>query len=83
MNCPHNKVRVQALRAWMELQGLNYRSVAREIGVSAQYIGYILGGTQKMPAARRDQLITLGIPEHLLPVSGNCSNGQSGPGRTA
>lgn len=68
--CPHNKVRLQALRAWMELQGLSYGKIAQDINVSEQFIAQVMGGIKKLPAKRREQLLDMGLPEHLLPAPG-------------
>ncbi len=81
--CPYNQARVSALKAYLELADLDYRKISDKLGCSVQWTHYVLTGTKKMPEKRRMQLLSLGIPEHLLPVSGHCADGQSGPGRTA
>lgn len=67
-----HKVRIQALKAWMELQGVTYRSMARELNCSEQFVSQALRGLKKMPLKRRQDFIKMGLPEHLLPASGKC-----------
>ncbi len=69
MQCPNNKLRLQALRAWMELQGISYNKIAHDLHVSEQFIAQVLGGHKKLPTRRREQLVSMGLPEHLLPTS--------------
>ena len=80
--CQCDRIRTQALRAWMELQGLTYRDLAREMKCSEAFISRVLSGNKKLPAPRRDELIKIGLPEHLLPVTGGCQ-GQNQPPATS
>ena len=67
MDCPHEKVRLQAFKAWMELQGLSYHKIAKSLGVSEQFVAQVMSGRKRLPDKRRSQLLNMGLPEHLLP----------------
>lgn len=50
----------------MSRQGITVTGIARRIGCSVAMASYLVNGKQS-PKQRIDQLVSLGIPEDLLP----------------
>lgn len=58
--------RKELVRRWMRKHELSYADFAERLGIS-QGNAYNILNNDTIPAARRDALLALGVPEKLLP----------------
>lgn len=59
--------RQEALRLWLARQGIRQRDIAKRLGIGENTISRWLGANS-IPTWRHRQLLSLGIPEALLPA---------------
>jgi transcriptional regulator with XRE-family HTH domain len=54
------------LKVWLLRRGLSQRSIARQLGVSVQYLNIIVQGKRKGSAIRKRLVTEFGIPAELV-----------------
>lgn len=64
----NSMTRQELLLAWMRRNGLSASEMGRRMGVSAVYC-WKLVKCERAPVMRVEQLKSMGIPDHLLPVA--------------
>lgn len=62
-----NEERQAALTLWLEERKVTFQALADAMGVSRPFVKVMLLDRETIPAKRRKQLVTLGLPEELLP----------------
>ena len=62
-----NEERQAALTLWLEEQRITLQALSDAMGVSRAFVSVMLR-RETIPAKRHKQLVTLGLPEELLPT---------------
>ena len=62
----NSPTRQAQLKAWLILHNWDGTTLAKEMGISAQLLSMTLSG-KRMTEERHSRLLSLGIPEELLP----------------
>lgn len=63
-----NDERRAALKLWLEERRVTWKALADAMGVSPVFVRVMLMERDTIPARRHKQMLTLGIPEELLPA---------------
>ncbi len=64
---PKKYNRQEILKGWLAMNNLDYKTVAKAIGVTSAFVSQALNEKKPMPEKRWRQMVEIGIPSDLLP----------------